>query len=81
MMTLFLDSNLFQTLVLILTAGITLWMYNARRKTEVRTAVTILTLQIKDIEKNIEYLLSEGVVDGKIQEKPLHYSAIIISVP
>lgn len=73
----FLDSNLFQTLVLIVTAGITLWIYFARRKANVRNAVTILMLQIRDIEKNIEYLLSEGIVDGKIQEKPLHYSAII----
>ena len=73
----FLDSNLFQTLVLIATAGITIWIYFARRKANVRTAVTILTLQIRDIEKNIEYLLSEGIVDGIIQEKPLHYSTII----
>lgn len=73
----FWDSNLFQTLVLIVTAGITLWIYFARRKANVRNAVTILMLQIRDIEKNIEYLLSEGIVDGKIQEKPLHYSAII----
>lgn len=73
----FWDSNLFQTLVLIVTAGITLWIYFARRKANVRNAVTILMLQIRDIEKHIEYLLSEGVVDGKIQEKPLHYSAII----
>ena len=73
----FLDSNLFQTLVLIATAGITIWIYFARRKANVRTAVIILTLQIRDIEKNIEYLLSEGIVDGKIQEKPLHYSTLI----
>lgn len=73
----FWNSNLFQTLVLIVTAGITLWIYFARRKANVRNAVTILMLQIRDIEKNIEYLLSEGIVDGKIQEKPLHYSAII----
>ena len=73
----FWDSNLFQTLVLIVTAGITLWIYFARRKANVRNAVTILMLQIRDIEKNIEYLLSEGIVDGKIQERPLHYSAII----
>lgn len=73
----FWDSNLFQTLVLIVTAGITLWIYFARRKANVRNAVTILMLQIRDIEKHIEYLLSEGIVDGKIQEKPLHYSAII----
>ena len=62
----FWNSNLFQTLVLIVTAGITLWIYFARRKANVRNAVTILMLQIRDIEKHIEYLLSEGIVDGKI---------------
>lgn len=77
METTFLNSNLFQTLVLIITAFLTWWIYRSRKKTEVRTAVTILMLQIKDIEKNIEFLLSEGFIDGRIQEKPLHYSTII----
>ena len=70
----FLDSNLFQTLVLIATAVITLWIYRARQKNELRNAAKILMLQIKDIENNIEYLLSEGIIDGIVQEKPLHYS-------
>ena len=52
----FLDSNFFQTFVLIITAGISIWIYFARQKANVRTAVTILTLQIKDVEKNIEYM-------------------------
>lgn len=34
----FLDSNLFQTLVLIATAVITLWIYRARQKNELRNA-------------------------------------------
>lgn len=55
----FLDSNLFQTLVLIATAVITLWIYRARQKNELRSAAKILILQIRDIENNIEYLLSE----------------------
>lgn len=73
----FLNSTFFQTCVLIVTAGITIWIYLAQKKRELRNAVTILTLQIKDIEKNIEYLLAEGLIDGHIQEKPLHYSTII----
>ena len=73
----FLDSNLFQTLVLIATAVITLWIYRARQKNELRNAAKILMLQIRDIENNIEYLLSEGIIDGFVQEKPLHYSTII----
>ena len=73
----FWNSTLFQTCVLIATAGITIWIYLAQKKRELRNAVTILTLQIRDIETNIEYLLAEGLVDGHIQEKPLHYSTII----
>lgn len=73
----FWNSTLFQTCVLIATAGITIWIYLAQKKRELRNAVTILTLQIRDIENNIEYLLAEGLVDGRIQEKPLHYSTVI----
>lgn len=73
----FWNSTLFQTCVLIVTAGITIWIYFAQKKRELCNAVTILTLQIRDIEKNIEYLLAEGFLDGHIQEKPLHYSTVI----
>ena len=73
----FLDSNFFQTCILILTAGITWWTYRSRKKKELQNAVTILLLQIEDIEKNIEFLASEGLVGGVIQEKAIHYSAII----
>ena len=73
----FLDSNFFQTCILILTAGITWWIYRSRKKKELQNAVTILLLQIEDIEKNIEFLGSEGLVGGVIQEKAVHYSAVI----
>lgn len=73
----FLDSNFFQTCILILTAGITWWIYRSRKKKELQNAVTILLLQIEDIEKNIEFLDSEGLVGGVIQEKAVHYSAVI----
>ena len=33
--------------------------------------------KIKDIEKNIEYIFSEGLINGIIQEVPMHYSTII----
>ena len=75
----FLNSELFQTVVLIITAGITLWIYFANQKQHRKNAVTILLLQIKEIENNIEFLLAEGIVNGFIQEKPLHYSKIIFS--
>lgn len=81
MNTSFWDSNLFQTIVLIVTIGTTfgiaLWQFHAHKQTELRNAVSILILQIKDIEKNIEYIFSEGLINGFIQEVPMHYSTII----
>lgn len=77
----FWNSNLFQTLVLIATIGATLgialWQFRAHKRKELRNAVSILILQIKDIEKNIEYIFSEGLINGAIQEIPMHYSTII----
>lgn len=81
MNTSFWESNLFQTLVLIVTIGATigiaLWQFYAHKRKELRNAVSILLLQINDIEKNIEYILSEGLINGCIQEVPIHYSTII----
>lgn len=77
----FWNSNLFQTLVLIFTIGamfgVALWQFHAHKRKELRNAVSILMLQIKDIEQNVEYILSEGLINGIIQEIPLHYSTII----
>lgn len=77
----FWESNLFQTLVLIATIGVTisiaLWQFHAHKRKELKNAVSILILQIKDIEKNIEYIFSEGLINGFIQEVPMHYSTII----
>lgn len=77
----FWNSNLFQTLVLIVTIGamfgVALWQFYAHKRKELRNAVSILMLQIKDIEQNIEYILSEGLINGVLQEVPLHYSTII----
>ena len=71
MNTSFWNSNLFQTIVLIITigttVGIALWQFHAHKQTELRNAVSILILQIKDIEKNIEYIFSEGLINGFIQ--------------
>ena len=81
MNTSFWESNLFQTLVLIVTVGATigiaLWQFHAHKRKELRNAVSILLLQINDIEKNIEYILSEGLINGYILEVPIHYSTII----
>ena len=82
MNTSFWDSNLFQTIVLIVTigatVGIALWQFHAHKQKELRNAVSILILQIKDIEKNIEYIFSEGLINGFIQEVPMHLSLIHI---
>lgn len=81
METSFWNSNLFQTIILILTigatVGIALWQFRAHRRKELQNAVSILLLQIKDIETNIEYISSEGLLNGMIQEVPMHYSTII----
>lgn len=73
----FWNSNLFQTIVLIVTAFITLGLYWDRKRKEVRNAAVILSLQIDEIEKNIEYVLSEGIINGAILETSMHYSSLI----
>lgn len=73
----FWNSNFFQTIVLILTAFITLGLYWDRKRKEVRNAAVILSLQIDEIEKNIEYVLSEGIINGAILETSMHYSSLI----
>lgn len=73
----FLNSNFFQSLILIITVCFTIWEYFRREKNKVSNAVTILMLQIKDIERNVEYIPAEGLLNGLIQEVPMHYSAII----
>lgn len=73
----FLNSNLFQTLVLIVTVVVTILIFRANKREKRKNAVTILMLQIREIEKNIEFLLSEGMIDGNIQQRPVHYSALV----
>lgn len=73
----FLNSNLFQTIVLIVTAVITVWIFFYRKHKEKCNAVTVLMLQIKEIEHNIEYLLSEWGTNTTINETNMHYSTIV----
>ena len=77
----FWDSNLFQTIIMIVsvlaTIGIALFQFRNHKKKELKNATTILLLQIDDIERNIEYIMSEGIINGVLQEGPMHYSAII----
>ena len=73
----FLDSNLFQNLLLALTVLVTILIYNGRKRQNLSNAVSILSLQIRDIEENIEDLIAEGVIGDLLQERALHYSTII----
>ena len=70
----FLDSNFFQTIVLILTIVGTFVIYYIKERRSIKAATTIIVLQIKNIEKNIEYIKAEGVSGEAINEQPLHYS-------
>ena len=59
----FFNFDFIQNTILLLAAFITWWIYYDSK--------------IKDIEKNIEYLFSEGLINGAIQERPIHYSNLI----
>ena len=76
-MTNFLDSNFLQTIVLVATVAVTLYIYFIKERKNLRAATTILVLQIQNIERNIEYLKAHGIVGTAISETPLHYSAPI----
>lgn len=73
----FLSSNLFQNVILVITVVVTICIYYGRKRQNLRNAVSILTLQIRDIEENIECLIAEGVIGDQLQERVLHYSTII----
>lgn len=73
----FLNSNFLQTTVLTVTGLITVWIFFYRKHKEKCNAVTILMLQIKEIEHNIEYLLSEWGTNTTINESNMHYSTIV----
>ena len=72
----FLNSNLFQTLVLIVTVVVTILIFRANKREKRKNAVTILMLQIREIEKNIEFLLSEGIISVPLKLGRLNISQI-----
>ena len=69
----FLDSNLFQNIILIATVVVSICIYYARKRQELRNAVSILSLQIRDIETNIECLKAEGLIGEQLQERAYHF--------
>ena len=70
----FLNSNFLQTLILVSTVVVTLLIYLDKNRKNIKSATTILVLQIKNIEKNVEYLNAEGVSGETINEQQIHYS-------
>ncbi len=72
-----LSSNLFQNLILLVTVVVTVYIYYGRKRQNLSNAVSILSLQIRDIEDNIESLIAEGLIGDQLQERALHYSTII----
>lgn len=53
----FLDSNFFQTIVLIVTVGATFVLYRIQKWTERKEAAQIIVMQIDSINKKTEFLL------------------------
>ena len=60
-----------------LTIFVTICIYYGRKRQNLSNAVAILSLQIRDIEDNIESLIAEGLIGEQLQERALHYSTII----
>ncbi len=73
----FVNSTFIQTCVLIGTLFLTWNIYDSTVKDSLKAATTILILQIKNIERNIEYLKAYGIIGNAISETPLHYSVPI----
>lgn len=70
----FLNSTGFQTIIIAISVAVTLYLYWRNKIDKLQAATTILILQIRDIEQNIEYLKSEGITSEAINEQQLHYS-------
>lgn len=70
----FLESNFLQTIILTVTVFVTLLIYICKERKSRKSATTVLVLQIRNIEKNIEYLKGEGVTVDTINEQQIHYS-------
>lgn len=73
----FINSTFFQTIILVATLLLTYWLYKRKVNDTLKSATTILILQIKSIECNIEYLKSQGITGTAINEQTLHYSVTI----
>ncbi len=70
----FFNSTFFQTCILIGTLFLTWYLYNKKVRESLKSATTILVLQIKNIERNIEYLKANAIIGTAINETTLHYS-------
>jgi hypothetical protein len=70
----YMDSVILQNLILTATALITFWIYKSQKWIERRNAAMLLSLQIKEIEKNTLYLKSECMEKEKIKNAQGMYS-------
>ncbi len=72
------DSNLFQTVAVLVGAGVAWCVYLFGKRREVKNVARILVLQIRNIEEAITYLKSECISTNQmINETQMHYSKIV----
>lgn len=72
----FWDSNLFQSLTLIVTVALTWFIYHQNRREKIKNASTMLLLQIKNIEINIDQI-KKCIFNSVINIQNMHYSKIV----
>lgn len=73
-----LDSNLFQTVAVLVGAGVAWSVYLFGKRRMVKNIARILVLQIRNIEEAISYLKSECISTNQIiNETQMHYSKIV----
>ena len=53
----FIDSNFFQTIILIITVSVTIWIYFYQKGAERRDAARVIVMQIDSIDQKTEQLV------------------------
>lgn len=72
------ENLIWQNLILLLTALITLYIYRRKNIISLKNAAKLIILQIKDIEKNIEYLKIEAITQNRIINEQQMYNSVTI---
>lgn len=73
-----IDNSVYQTFILLSTVLVTLLIYWRKNLTSLKNAAKLIILQIKDIEKNIEYLKIEAITQNRIINEQQMYNSVII---